>query len=191
MTDLTSINPTSVIFVDGSLPDLHAILSGLDPSVTTIVLDPVQDGIQQMADALVGISGLSAIHVISHGSSGRINLGAAQLSQNTLAQYHYQLAAIGLALSGMGDLLLYGCEVALGEVGQTFIQELASATGADVAASVDLTGAVGLSGNWVLEASAGKIEAEPNNQVKYMFTLAAPTFSISGPSNVTEGSNAV
>lgn len=48
---------TSVVFIDGALPDLQTILSGLDPSVTAIVLDLAQDGIQQMADALAGMNG--------------------------------------------------------------------------------------------------------------------------------------
>ena len=154
---------TSVIFIDGALPDLQAILSGLDPSVTAIVLDPAQDGIQQMADALAGMSGLDAIHIISHGSSGQINLGTAQLSQDTLAQYQTQLATIGHALSSTGDLLLYGCNVAQGEVGQAFILALASATGADVAASTDLTGAAFLGGNWQLEVATGGIETNALN----------------------------
>ncbi|MDO8811914.1 MAG: DUF4347 domain-containing protein [Gallionella sp.] len=142
---------TTIVFIDGSLADLQTILTGLDPSVTAIVLDPAQDGIRQMADALAGMSGLDAIHIISHGAGGQINLGTAQLSQDTLAQYQTQLAAIGQALSSTGDLLLYGCNVAQGVQGQAFISALASATGADVAASTDITGADFLGGNWVLE----------------------------------------
>jgi len=164
---ISLLNPdqdiTSIVFIDGALPDLRSILSGLDPSVTAIVLDPAQDGIRQMADALAGMGGLSAIHVISHGSRGRVNLGTAWLTQDTLAQYQNQLATIGRALSDTGDLLLYGCNVAQGDVGQAFISALASATGADVAASSDLTGAAFLGGNWVLEANMGSIEAASLN----------------------------
>ena len=154
---------TSVVFIDGSLPDLQSILSGLDPSVTAIVLDPALDGLRQMADALAGVSNLSAIHVISHGSRSRIKLGTAELTQDILPQYQTQLTAIGNALSSTGDLLLYGCNVAQGDTGQAFISALASATGADVAASTDLTGAAFLGGNWVLEANTGSIEAASLN----------------------------
>ena len=122
----------ALAFIDGTLPDLQTILAGLAPSVTAIVLDPAQDGIRQMADALTGMSELDAIHIISHRSSGQINLGATQLTQDTLAQYQTQLATIGNAPSATGDLLLYGCNVAQGDVGQAFISALASATGADV-----------------------------------------------------------
>ena len=110
-------NLTTIAFIDGLLTDLQTILSGLDPSATAIVLDPAQDGIQQMADALVGMSGLDAIHIISHGSSGQITLGTTQLTQDILAQYQTQLTTIGHALTDTGDLLLYGCNVAQGDVG--------------------------------------------------------------------------
>lgn len=65
---ITPFNPerniSSFVFVDGSLANLQATLSGLDPSLTAIVLDPEQDGIRQMADALAGMSGLSWTGVI-------------------------------------------------------------------------------------------------------------------------------
>ncbi len=45
---------TGIVFIDGPLTDLQTILSGLPSSVSAIILDPKQDGIQQMADALAG-----------------------------------------------------------------------------------------------------------------------------------------
>ena len=171
---------TTIVFIDGSLPDLQTILTGLDPSVTAIVLDPAQDGIQQMAEALAGMSGLDSIHIISHGSSGQINLGAAQLSQDTLAQYRTQLATIGNALSATGDLLLYGCNVAEGVHGQAFISALSAATSADVAASTDITGANFLGGNWVLETDVrAHADIEPGGHAvaskRFLHPLGVPT----------------
>ena len=63
------------------------------------------------------------------------------------------------ALAPDADLLVYGCNVAGGQWGFEFIQDLADITGADVAASVDLTGASALGGDWMLESSTGTIEA--------------------------------
>lgn len=71
-----------------------------------------------------------------------------------------QLAGIGAALSEHGDILLYGCNVAEGAMGLQFIDALAQATGADVAASTDTTGTAP-GGNLVLEARTGTIEAGP------------------------------
>lgn len=106
---INSLKPTSIVFIDGSLPHLQAILSGLDRLATTIVLDPAQDGIRQMADALAGMSCLNTIYVISHGSNGQTNLGSVKLTQGSLAQYQNQLATMGIAqaLSPTGDLLLF------------------------------------------------------------------------------------
>ena len=56
-------------------------------------------------------------------------------------------------------LLLYGCNVALGGDGQAFVDAVAQAMGADVAASVDYTGTDALGGNWDLEYATGTIEA--------------------------------
>jgi hypothetical protein len=179
---ITTLNPDqnigSVVFIDGSLADIQTILSGLDPSATVIVLDPTQDGIQQMADALAGLNGLDAIHIISHGSSGQVNLGAARLSQDTLAHYQNQLATIGNALSAAGDLMLYGCNVAQNEAGLNFIDSLAQYTGADVAASNDLTGDATRGGDWNLESATGKIESSAMN-FDLNYTLGT-TVTVSG-----------
>lgn len=179
---ITTLNPDqnigSVVFIDGSLTDLQTILSGLDPSATAIVLDPTKDGIQQMADALAGLSGLDAIHIISHGSSGQINLGTTRLSQDTLAHYQNQLAAIGNALSTTGDLMLYGCNVAQDETGLNFINSLAQYTGADVAASNDSTGNTAQGGDWDLETATGGIESSGMN-FDLNYTLGT-TVTVSG-----------
>ncbi|MBL4590027.1 MAG: DUF4347 domain-containing protein, partial [Alphaproteobacteria bacterium] len=53
----------------------------------------------------------------------------------------------------------YGCNLAESIDGQGLIQGIASLTGADIAASTDLTGAEVLGGDWVLEYSTGDIEA--------------------------------
>ncbi|WP_022654798.1 DUF4347 domain-containing protein, partial [Aquaspirillum serpens] len=97
-------------------------------------------------------------HILSHGSSGRIQLGTAGLDNNSFKQYQNDLEKIGNSLTVDGDILVYGCDVANGEVGQEFIGKLAQVTSADIAASDDLTGAADKGGgDWVLEQSAGQI----------------------------------
>jgi hypothetical protein len=70
------------------------------------------------------------------------------------------LATIGRTLTPDGDILLYGCDVARGEVGRTFIADLARLTGADVAAALHMVGSAELGGTWDLDAATGAIEAE-------------------------------
>ena len=103
-------------------------------------------------------AGVDAIHLLSHGFGGGLNLGSLTLDNKNLDDHAKILTQIGAALTDKGDFLLYGCDVASGEKGIDFIGRLAQATGADVAASEDATGAANLGGNWVLEISQGAIE---------------------------------
>lgn len=106
---INSLNSTSVAFIDRTLPDLQTILPELGRLVTAIVFDPAQNGIQQMADALAGVSGLDTIHIITHGSSGKTNIGSVKLAHDSFAKCRNQLAPIGIghAFSPTSDLLLF------------------------------------------------------------------------------------
>ncbi len=64
--------------------------------------------------------------------------------------------------------MLYGCDVAADATGQSFVQQLAALTGADVAASTDLTGSSALGGIWSLEFATGSIEATDSLNISLM-----------------------
>ncbi len=176
------------VFIDGSLDNLDTLLAAMRPGARVVVLDPAGDGLAQIADALAGTSGLDAIHIISHGSAGILRLGSGALDTAVIASQPEALATIGSALSASGDLLLYGCDVAAGQAGQAFIAALAAATGADVAASTDLTGAAFLGGNWVLEAAAGSIEATTLAAEAWSATLDAPALAPVSLADIAAGS---
>ena len=150
---------TEIVFIEGSVDGIDVLRQGVGPGKEVYVLDAVQDGLAQMAEILQGRSGVDAIHILSHGSTGSLRLGILELSNTNLQNRASDLALIGQALTDAGDILLYGCEVAVGEGGVQFVGKLAQLTGADVAASTDLTGAASLGGNWVLEKQTGQIEA--------------------------------
>jgi hypothetical protein len=149
----------SIIFVDAQLGDVDALISGLPDDAEIVRIDPSSDGLEQIANSLTGKSGIDAIHIISHGSQGRLYLGNSVLNNESLASYQGQLSAIGSSLTENGDILLYGCNVAQGDSGVQFITSLSQSTGADIAASTELTGAAALGGDWLLEAQVGQIEA--------------------------------
>src|SRR5690606_42032615 len=132
--------------------------SGLKHGRELGVLDGSKYGLQQMADYLSGRSGIDAIHIISHGDVGKVQLGNDWLDSSDLASRSATLNAIGQALDKDGDILLYGCQVGANGAGRDFIEALANATGADVAASDNLTGATSKGGDWVLEVNQGSIE---------------------------------
>ena len=54
--------------------------------------------------------------------------------------------------------MIYGCNFGEGEAGQAAAVRLAELTGADIAASDDLTGSTELGGDWDLEVQTGTIE---------------------------------
>ncbi|MFO0701136.1 MAG: DUF4347 domain-containing protein, partial [Nitrospira sp.] len=150
-----------IVFVDPTVPNYQDLLSGMDPHIEVIMLDGGQDGIEQMASVLSGRTGIDAIHVISHGSAGALQLGTGILTTESMtSQYADELATIRQTLSEQADILVYGCDFAEGEAGQTAASQLAALTGADVAASTDLTGSAVLGGDWVLEAQTGTIESQ-------------------------------
>lgn len=169
-----------VFFLDGGLQDIDSLINGLPDGAAWFVLDPSGDGLVQMADILSGYCDLAAIHLLTHGSAGSLTLGATTLDQASLEQYAPQLATVGQALADNGDLLLYGCNVAQGETGQTFIEQLATLTGADVAASTDLTGAASKGGDWELETTTGAVEATALDlqPAEYVHTLNMVTTTL-------------
>jgi Ca2+-binding RTX toxin-like protein len=141
-----------------NLLDREKFSVDLPPGYAVVWLEPDQDGVVQLRDLLAGYSQLSAIHLMTHGSDGSIALGNAWLNASTLPGYASALSAVGASLAPAGDLLVYGCNVAQGALGEAFVAALAAATGADVAASDDLTGLPVWGGDAVLEFSAGTIQ---------------------------------
>lgn len=158
--------PRQVVFVDRGIDDytqlLHAIdiqqQSNADVGLDIVLLEKDQDGINQITDYLKSATNVGGIHILSHGSAGSLKLGNAWLDHQTLSEYSEELGQWRHALAHHADILLYGCNVAQGKWGISFVEEFAAATGADVAASTDLTGAERRGGDWQLEFAVGAVE---------------------------------
>jgi hypothetical protein len=171
---------TEVAFVDPTVPNYQEFLSGMDLNIEVVMLDGAQDGVEQMATALSGRTGIDAIHIISHGSAGELHLGTSTLNTETMSdRYANDLATIQHALSEQADVLVYGCDFAKGETGQIAVDMLAELTGADVDASNDLTGHISLDGDWDLEVKTGSIETHiaisDDVQMNWVGVLATAT----------------
>ncbi|NQE38097.1 DUF4347 domain-containing protein [Microcoleus asticus] len=147
-----------IIFVDSSVQDYQSLINNAD-AAQIVILDDRYSGIEQITNALANQKDIAAVQILSHGSEGSLKLGADVLNKNNLEKFNTQLEQWGKALTEKGDILLYGCDVAAGETGNKFIESLSELTGADVAASNDLTGNEALGGDWDLEIVTGKIEA--------------------------------
>ena len=100
-----------IVFVDNQVKDYQQLVAQVRPGAEVIVLDKTRDGLQQIADALRGRSGIDAIHIIGHGAEGSMRLGSVELNAAALGGRESQLAAIGAALTAQGDILLYGCDI--------------------------------------------------------------------------------
>ncbi|MFK8035808.1 MAG: DUF4347 domain-containing protein [Hyphomicrobiales bacterium] len=183
----TAAYSKTIVFVDAAVSDLSGFLNLDDPRLEFLLIDSNEDGIGQIADALAGRSDVESVHIISHGQAGALLLGSSSVNRGDLSGYSAEMAIIGDALSDGGDLLIYGCNVAEGEIGQKFIQSISRMTGADVAASSDWTGDTSQGGDWELEASVGEIDVSEifgtDGDVGYSNLLAAPT--ITAPATVT------
>ncbi|PIQ51485.1 MAG: hypothetical protein COW02_14455, partial [Comamonadaceae bacterium CG12_big_fil_rev_8_21_14_0_65_59_15] len=152
---------SKIVFIDSRVADYQTLIDGLEVGTEYYLINENSDGIEQMQTYLKGRTGIDALHIISHGSVGAVYLGNSVLNGENLEDYRTQLAAIGSSLSDTGDILLYGCNLAQWNVGVQFVNALAYVTGADVAASSDVTGAFSIGGNAILEITHGMIEAVP------------------------------
>jgi hypothetical protein len=148
-------------FVDTAVPNYQALLSQVPPGAEIFLINRDQPGLAQINAALAA-SGTTfdAIHLVSHGADGAIRIGNEVLTNANLSAHASELATLGSHLTSDGDLLLYGCDVASSGDGAWFMANLATLTGADVAASTDATG--GPTGDADLEATAGTGQVTSN-----------------------------
>ncbi|MFM6026750.1 MAG: DUF4347 domain-containing protein, partial [Dolichospermum sp.] len=151
----------SVVFIDPNVADYQNIVNSVKPGTLLFLLDGNRDGIQQITQNLSGLRDIDSLQIISQGAEGSLSLGSTVLNSANLSSYTSQLQQCGQSLTATGDILLYGSNVAQGLAGKTFVQQISQLTGADVAASDDLTGNTASGGDWVLEYTTGLIEASP------------------------------
>ena len=152
-------NLHEIVFIDSAVQNAQILVDGIRPGVEVVRLDAGRDGVGQMGEILADRRNVQAIHVISHGAPGRVFLGTGVLSSESVGNYDALLKKIGKSLHNEGDILFYGCNVAEGAVGKSFVNSFAKVTGAKVAASTDKTGAADRGGNAVLEYSTGAVSS--------------------------------
>ncbi len=97
-----------VVLVDTSVANYKSLEAGVRDGVGIVEFDGSRDGLAQIAQWAAGQSGIDAIHILSHGSEGVLNLGTHALTEASLTATATQaeLAQLGQALSSDGDLLL-------------------------------------------------------------------------------------
>ena len=127
-----------IVFVDSAVnnyqqlvDDLRADTNG-ERNFEVIMLERDRDGIEQISTRLQGYDNVGAMHIISHGSDGSIQLGNSSLTADRLQQNSHGIALWANAFTDSGDILIYGCDLAASEVGQNLIDQLGALTLTDV-----------------------------------------------------------
>ncbi|WNZ24954.1 DUF4347 domain-containing protein [Leptolyngbya sp. NK1-12] len=180
----SSLSSSALAFVDASVANPESLISQFQAGTEIHLLSPDRDAIEQITQILSSRSHVSAVHILSHGSSGALQLG--DKTVDDLSDYRAELQLWSNSLNADADILLYGCNVAAGEAGVAFTNSLAQLTGADVTASDDLTGQ---GGDWQLEYQTGSIETASIAATDYSSTLA--NFTVTTLNDVVDPSDGV
>lgn len=167
----------TLLFVDSNVPNYQWLIDNRKPDAEVVVLNADRDGITQITEYLAGQRQVGSAQIISHGARGSLQLGSTTLTAENLDTYAAQIQSWSKALTENADILLLGCNVAADERGKAFVQAIAHLTGADLAASTNVTGDATQGGDWVLEYTTGTIEStiaiQSQGLAQYNSVLAA------------------
>jgi len=179
-----------LLFVDSGVESPEQLLIALQPNIETVILQPNRDGLEQITEVLQDRRDIKAVHIVAHGEAGVLRLGNTHLDHNELnkraasLQGWFNEHAPG---TDNPDLLLYACNLAQDQKGAAFVEQLAKLTGADVAASTDVSGA---GGDWELEYHLGSVETPTAfvlaQAADYPYKLA--TFTVTNTADSGAGS---
>ncbi|NJK70267.1 MAG: DUF4347 domain-containing protein [Microcoleus sp. SU_5_3] len=175
------VSARSIAFIDSQVEDYQSLVAGVMPGTEAIVIDSRADGVAQITQVLTNRTKIDSIHIVSHGSPGCLQLGKTQLCSHNVETYRKQLRQWRHALNLYADILIYGCNVAAETASDSLnsepnstseldafetsvdsahlLQRIAALTGANIAASTNLTGSADKGGDWELEYTTGDISA--------------------------------
>ncbi|MEG5096158.1 DUF4347 domain-containing protein, partial [Microcoleus sp. B13-B4] len=183
---------SSIAFLDSALPDSQTLHNGIAAGTEVITLDAARDGVAQITEALASRSNIKSIHIISHGRPASLLLGAIELNLTNLKTYAKQLQRWWRSLADSGEILLYGCDVAAGEKGANFVQQLSQLTKAKIAASRSPIGSSAMGGDWELDYTTGAVSSglaiDPATRATYQFVFGFILYDGKDTSNFPNGS---
>ncbi|WP_445245313.1 DUF4347 domain-containing protein, partial [Microcoleus sp. OTE_8_concoct_300] len=129
-----------IVILDPTIPDSQHIASGIKPGTATYILESQPDACEQITTILAQHTGIEALHIISHGSSGSLYLGTTELNSSNCENYSQQLQQWRNSFTANARIILYGCNIAAGDSGHQFLTQLHQLTGANIAANPATTG---------------------------------------------------
>jgi CSLREA domain-containing protein len=207
---LNSVISTSythnLVFIDTAVEDYQSLVNGVIPHTEVFIIDSTKNGVEQITEILAthADQNLTSIHIVCHGTPGSLQLGNAHLGLDTLEYHSQQLQQwqkifsasdktdkplVTSATTSVANLLIYGCNVAAGDVGAEFIAKLHQLTGANIAASRHLIGNAAFGGNWELEVRTAQMEVSlafsETTRKAYAGVLA--TFTVNDTQDADDG----
>ncbi|WP_071518663.1 DUF4347 domain-containing protein [Geitlerinema sp. PCC 9228] len=150
---------TSLALIDPSVENYQSLIAGMVPGTKAILLDRDRNGIQQIGEILENYRNLESIHIIAHGSPGCLYVGNSVLNRQTLPTYERNLQSWRDALAADADIFLYGCRIADTVRNESFLEQLAVLTNANIAATSSITGNAKQGGNWNFEVQIGNVRS--------------------------------
>jgi large repetitive protein len=175
---MTPIPDQQIVFIDSAVEDKATLIAALTGRVEWVVLHANSDGMEQIALAMQGRSGVGTVHLLSHGEPGALLMGGARIDLASLPKYRHVLETISNAMREDGQCLLYGCEVASGATGRLFVETLAQQTGLRVSAASHKIGSLELGGSWELDYAPHGVRQALNVPLWRGILMAAPTLGL-------------
>jgi predicted outer membrane repeat protein len=151
-----------LVVVDSRVDDIDMLRREARPGTTWVDVGAAEHGLDAIRDALARAGDVAAVHVIAHGEAGAVQLGSDRIDAELIARHREDLAqwfAQRPRHLPTPEVLFWTCETGAGAAGQAFVAAVAEATGADVGASTDRTGAQRWSADWDLEVASGRIDS--------------------------------
>ncbi|MFM6206995.1 DUF4347 domain-containing protein, partial [Planktothrix sp.] len=161
-----------IIFIDSNVSDIDQLIAGVKTNTAVYVLHPQENGIAQITTILQQNPALETVYLVAHGKPGCLYLGNTIFNQETLPSVSELLKNWNI-----NQLLIYACNVANGETGETFLHSLHHYTKAKIAASSRPIGQTEFGQNWHLNQTTHPIEInsvfKPEVMATYSGVLAA------------------
>ena len=93
-----------VVFIDSQVQDYQTLINAFNKDTEVYLIQSSEDGFKKIDKILKNDQEISSLHIIGHGSAGKILFGNATLSNDTIQSYNQTLRSIGQSLTEDGDI---------------------------------------------------------------------------------------
>jgi uncharacterized delta-60 repeat protein len=175
-------NPDILVIFDHRVDNSSILYQALQPGAIGYSIKPHEDAIDKITE-LLAQTGANKLAIVAHGEAGVVKIGV-----NSIDLAQLQTRTPLLQEWCVEEISLYSCEVANGDRGDLFINQLSLVTGAKIAASSIKVGSSQLGGNWNLIGQNGIISTDTIFQSDILATYPTvlkagdldPNFGIDG-----------